>query len=333
MQAALHDAKTSSAADVGGSSLSRLKGIVQKILLINPALARAQQRVAFLTMAVPAIGAAGAVYWALTRGVSNVSLIVFALLYLLTTAGLTVGFHRLFTHKAFKPTPATKAVLAVLGMMAAQGPVLFWVASHRRHHAFSDTKDDCHSPCMHGATVIGRIKGLWHAHFGWMLKGEITNVPMFAKDLLQDHIVTTLNRYYTLWVLLGLAIPAAVGAIAPGGWAGAMEGLLWGGLFRVFFVHQITWGLNSLNHVFGIRRYSSDDNSRNIAWLALITMGEGWHNHHHAYPSSAKFGHKWWELDLGFAVIRTLRVLGLCNDVQYPNAEALARKEVASSSH
>jgi stearoyl-CoA desaturase (delta-9 desaturase) len=306
---------------------------VQKILLINPALARAQQRVAFLTMAVPVIGACGAVYWALTRGVSTVSLIVFAVLYLLTTAGLTVGFHRLFTHKAFKPTHTTKAVLAVLGMMAAQGPVLFWVASHRRHHAFSDTKDDCHSPCMHGATLTGRIKGLWHAHFGWMLKGEITNVPMFAKDLLQDHIVTTLNRYYTLWVLLGLAIPAAIGAIAPGGWAGAMEGLLWGGLFRIFFVHQITWGLNSLNHVFGFRRYSSDDNSRNIAWLALITMGEGWHNNHHAYPSSAKFGHKWWELDLGFAVIRTLRVLGLCNDVQYPNAEALARKEVASSSH
>ena len=251
---------------------------------------------------------------------------MFAVLYALTTAGLTVGFHRLFTHRSFKPTPATKAVLAVLGMMAAQGPVLFWVASHRRHHAFSDTKHDCHSPCMHGVTLPERIKGLWHAHFGWMLKGEIANVPMFAKDLLQDHVVTALNRYYTLWVLFGLAIPTAVGAIAPGGWTGAMEGLLWGGLFRISFVHQITWGLNSLNHVFGFRRYSTDDNSRNIAWLALITMGEGWHNNHHAYPSSAKFGHKWWEFDLGFTVIRTLRVLGLCNDVQYPNAEALARK-------
>ena len=127
---------------------------------------------------------------------------MFAVLYALTTAGLTVGFHRLFTHRSFKPTPATKAVLAVLGMMAAQGPVLFWVASHRRHHAFSDTKHDCHSPCMHGVTLPERIKGLWHAHFGWMLKGEIANVPMFAKDLLQDHVVTALNRYYTLWVLL-----------------------------------------------------------------------------------------------------------------------------------
>lgn len=307
--------------------------MAQKILLTNPALARAQQRVAFLTIVVPAVGAVAAVYWAFSRGVSAASLVVFAVLYLLTTTGLTVGFHRLFTHKAFKPCRPIKAVLAVLGMMAAQGPVLFWVASHRRHHAFSDTKDDCHSPCMSGASLGGRIRGLWHAHFGWMLKGEITNVPMFAKDLLQDQIVTTLNRYYTLWVLMGLAIPTAIGAITPGGWEGAMEGLLWGGLFRIFFVHQITWGLNSLNHVFGVRRYASDDNSRNIGWLALITMGEGWHNNHHAYPSSAKFGHKWWELDLGFAVIRSLQVLGLCTDVQYPNAAALSRKEVATSSN
>lgn len=303
---------------------------MKKILLINPALARAQQRVAFLTIVVPMIGAAGAIYWALTRGVSGETLVVAAILYLLTTTGLTVGFHRLFTHKAFRPARSVKAMLAVLGMMAAQGPVLFWVASHRRHHAFSDTTDDCHSPRTHGADLIGQIKGLWHAHFGWMLKGEITNVPMFAKDILQDHTVTTLNRYYTLWVLTGLAIPAAMGAVAPGGWSGAIEGLLWGGLFRIFFVHQITWGLNSLNHVFGVRRYSSDDNSRNIGWLALLTMGEGWHNNHHAYPSSAKFGHQWWELDLGFRVIRTLQLLGLCSDVQYPNGEALARKKVTS---
>jgi len=303
---------------------------VQKILLVNPALARAQQRVALLTITVPAIGAAAAVYWAVTHGVSAVSVTVFAVLYLLTTAGLTVGFHRLLTHRAFKPGPATKAALAILGMMAAQGPVLFWVASHRRHHAFSDTKDDCHSPCMHGPGLKGRVKGLWHAHFGWMLKGQITNVPMFAKDLLQDPVVTALNRYYPFWVLLGIAIPAAIGAIAPGGWPGAIEGVLWGGLFRIFFVHQITWGLNSLNHVFGYRRYAGDDNSRNIAWLALITMGEGWHNNHHAYPGSAKFGHKWWELDVGFALILTLRALSLCTDVQYPSAQVLARKEIAS---
>jgi stearoyl-CoA desaturase (Delta-9 desaturase) len=333
VQAAVCGAKTSTTAHVGSALFLRLKDIVQKILLINPVLARAQQRVAFLTMVVPTLGAAGAIYWALTRGVSTVSIVVFAALYVLTTAGLTVGFHRLFTHKAFKPTALAKAVLAVLGMMAAQGPVLFWVASHRRHHAFSDTENDCHSPRMHGASLAGQLKGLWHAHFGWMLKGEITNVPMFAKDLLQDSVVTTLNRYYNLWVLLGLVIPAAIGAIAPGGWAGAMEGLLWGGLFRIFFVHQITWALNSLNHVFGVRRYASNDHSRNIGWLALLTLGEGWHNNHHAYPSSARFGHKWWELDLGFGLIRVLQMLGLCTDLQYPSAEALARKEVVSPSH
>lgn len=305
---------------------------MQKILLNNPALSRKHRRVALLTLMLPTMGAVAAIYWMMTRGVSEASIVVFFVFYGLTTAGLTVGFHRLFTHKAFKPVPVTKGVLAVLGMMAAQGPILFWVASHRRHHTYSDTKDDCHSPCLHGEGVIGRLKGLWHAHIGWMLKGEITNVPMFAKDLLQDSMVIMLNRYYALWVLVGLAIPAVVGWIIPGGWEGAMEGFLLGGLFRIFFVHHITWGLNSLNHVFGFCRYHCDDSSRNIGWLALVTMGEGWHNNHHAYPSSAKFGHKWWELDLGFGLIRMLQLAGLCTDVRYPNTEALLRKEVITQS-
>ncbi|MGF6637734.1 acyl-CoA desaturase [Paraburkholderia sp. 35.1] len=304
-----------------------------KILIDNPVLARSQQRVALMTVTVPMLGAAAALYWALTRGISVTTVAVCVPLYLLTTAGLTVGFHRLFTHKSFKPNVLVKAVLAILGMMAAQGPLLFWVASHRRHHAFSDTRDDCHSPCTHGAGLSGTIRGLWHAHFGWMLKTEVTNVPMFARDILQDDLVMLLNRYYLLWVLLGLAIPAGVGAISPGGWEGAMEGILWGGLFRICFVHQITWGLNSLNHVFGRRRYKSEDNSRNIGWLALITMGEGWHNNHHAYPGSARFGHAWWELDIGYGLIRLLQLCGLCTDVCLPDRNALAKKQAASFSN
>lgn len=302
-----------------------------KIRIDNPALARIQQRTALATLLIPALGAAMACYWLFTRGISGVSLTVLVALYLLTTAGLTVGFHRLFTHKSFKPRASVKAVLAVLGMMAAQGPVLFWVASHRRHHAFSDTPEDCHSPCTHGTGIWGALKGLLHAHFGWMLKAEVTNVTQFAPDILRDHLVMKLNRHYLAWVFLGMAIPAAIGAISPGGWAGALEGLLFGGLFRIFFVHQITWGLNSLNHVFGRRRYHSNDNSRNIGWLALITMGEGWHNNHHAYPSAARFGHQWWELDLGYSVIRLLQRLGLCTEVCLPDPTAIAKKRIHPS--
>jgi len=300
---------------------------VEKILLNNPQLAREQRTVAALTILIPTLGACAAIAWAFVYGISNVTLIVCLVMYTLTTIGLTVGFHRLFTHKAFKASQATKIVLAILGMMAAQGPLLFWVSSHRRHHAYSDTKDDCHSPCTHGNDFIGQIKGLWHAHFGWMLKGEITNVPMFVKDLLQDSTLIKLNRFYLIWVSLGLAIPTLITWILTGTTAGAIEGLLWGGLFRIFFVHQITWGLNSLNHVFGSRRYKSDDQSRNIAWLALLTMGEGWHNNHHAYPSSAKFGHKWWELDFGYAVIRLLEICRLCSAVVRPNFQALVQKQ------
>lgn len=298
---------------------------MKKILINNLELSQKQKSVATLTIIVPAIGAMAAIAWAALHGISAFAMITFLIMYVLTTAGLTVGFHRLFTHKSFVPSPATKAGLAVLGMMAAQGPLLFWVASHRRHHAFSDTKDDCHSPCMHGDGFTGRMKGLWHAHFGWMLKGEITNVPVFARDILQDATLVKLNRFYLIWVSLGLLIPAAAEGLFFKSINGAIEGLLWGGFFRVFFVHQITWGLNSLNHVFGRRSYDSNDQSRNIGWLAFLTMGEGWHNNHHAYPSSAKFGHQWWELDLGYGVIRLLHKLKLCSAVVTPNNSTLAR--------
>jgi stearoyl-CoA desaturase (Delta-9 desaturase) len=299
---------------------------MSSIVLNSPALSLLQQRVALLTLLVPTFGAAAAIWWAVTHGVGTVTWVVAFVMYAATTTGLTVGYHRLFTHRSFKPAPSVKAALAILGMMAAQGPLLFWVGSHRRHHAFSDTPDDCHSPIQHGSSLGGRLRGLWHAHFGWMLSGSVTNTPAFVKDLLQDEMLVWLNRRYVAWVALGLLIPAAIGW-ATGGADGLIEGLLWGGFFRIFFVHQITWGLNSLNHVFGSRRYDCDDNSRNIAWLALVTMGEGWHHNHHAYPNSARFGHMWWEIDPGYRLIRLLAACGLCRDVQEPNFAALAKKK------
>lgn len=301
---------------------------MSSLVLNNPALSRLQQRVALATLLVPTLGATAAVAWAWQFGVAPMTWLVTGVLYAVTTAGLTVGYHRLFTHRAFLASPPVKVLLAVFGMMAAQGPLMFWVGSHRRHHAYSDTPQDCHSPLQHGEGVRGRLRGIWHAHIGWMLSGNVTNTPAFVKDLLQDHTLVMLNRRYLLWVALGLAMPAAVG-FASGGVHGAIEGLLWGGFLRMFFVHHITWALNSLNHVFGSRRYACDDNSGNIAWLALITMGEGWHHNHHAAPHSARFGHLWWEIDIGYLVIRGLAACGLCHDVHEPNSLALRRKSTA----
>lgn len=293
-----------------------------RITLVDSRLSKQHRRAGLVTMLLPFAGTLAAAVWTWQYGVAAATLWIAACLYLLTLTGLTVGFHRLFTHRSFQAKEGTKAVLAILGMMAAQGPLLFWVAAHRRHHAYSDEQEDCHSPCTHGDDFRGRLRGLWHAHVGWMLKGEITNVA-FAKDILRDDLLVFLSRHYLVWVSLGVALPGAAGWLSAG-LPGAIEGVLWGGFVRIFLVHHVTWALNSLNHVFGTRRYRSSDNSRNIAWLALLSLGEGWHNNHHACPASARFGHKWWEIDVGYAVIRLLHLLGQCKGIRPPDEQILA---------
>jgi stearoyl-CoA desaturase (delta-9 desaturase) len=244
-------------------------------------------------------------------------LAIAAAMYLLTAVGITVGYHRLLTHRSFQTSKPLEYAFAVLGSMAVQGPVLSWVADHRKHHAHTDVEGDPHSPHVgHGGGVRGMLAGLWHAHAGWLMSSQgRADWKRYAPDLYEDSGMRAISRGFVPLVLAGLALPAVAGYLATGSLAGAATGLLWGGLVRVFFVHHVTWSVNSVCHFFGSRRFDTDDRSTNVFWLALPSLGESWHHNHHAFPRSAVHGLKRFELDPSAAVIATLEKLGLAWNV------------------
>lgn len=244
-------------------------------------------------------------------------LLVLAITYTLTGLGITVGYHRLFTHRSFKTTRLVRAVLAVLGSMAVEGPVLEWVATHRKHHRFSDHPGDPHSPHVdHAPGWPGALRGLWHAHVGWMLRGkDMANPARYAKDLLADRDLRFISRTFPLWVGIGLAVPFGLGVAVTGSVVGGLTGLLWGGAVRIFLLHHATFSINSLCHTFGRRPFTTRDQSRNLAWLAPLAFGEAWHNNHHAFPTSARHGLGRWQLDPGAWLIAALERSHLARDV------------------
>jgi stearoyl-CoA desaturase (delta-9 desaturase) len=244
-------------------------------------------------------------------------LLVLAVLYALTGLGITVGFHRLFTHRSFKTTRAVRAVLAVLGSMAVEGPVLEWVATHRKHHTFSDRPGDPHSPHVDQAPGWrGALRGLGHAHVGWMFRGkDMANPARYARDLLADPDLRFISRTFPLWVVAGLAIPFGLGVALTGSLLGGLTALLWGGAVRVFLLHHATFSINSLCHYFGRSPFSTGDESRNLAWLAPLAFGEAWHNNHHAFPTSARHGLGRGQLDPGGWLISALERCRLAWDV------------------
>jgi stearoyl-CoA desaturase (delta-9 desaturase) len=297
----------------------------------SPAFHRLQLRHFVLFDALP-LGLAGVAFLLLpVLPPSGVDLVVLALLWLATGLGLTVGFHRLFAHQAFKTTPAISALLLVLGSMAARGPMISWVAMHRRHHQRADREGDLHSPRLHGSGLRGQLRGLAHAQLTWMMRHDYPNVTVYVPDLLREKQLLRLNRRYYVWVALSLALPTVVGALAVGTLNGAVTGFLWGGAVRLVLVEHAMSAVNSLCHMFGRRPYDVRDNSRNLAWLALPSWGEAFHNNHHAFPSSAAFGLRWTQPDLGYGLIRLLAVSGLAWDVTRPPAGALTRRAVGGA--
>ncbi len=244
-------------------------------------------------------------------------LLVLAVTYALTGLGITVGYHRLFTHRSLKTTRSVRALVAVLGSMAVEGPLLEWVATHRKHHRFSDHPGDPHSPHVdHAPGWRGSLRGLWHAHVGWMLRGQdMANPVRYAKDLLADRDLRFISRTFPLWVLVGLAVPFGLGVALTGSVVGGLTGLLWGGAVRIFLLHHATFSINSLCHSFGRRPFTIRDQSRNLAWLAPLAFGEAWHNNHHAFPTSARHGLRRWELDPGAWLIAGLERTHLAWDV------------------
>jgi stearoyl-CoA desaturase (delta-9 desaturase) len=244
-------------------------------------------------------------------------LVVLAVTYTLTGLGVTVGYHRLFTHRSFETGPVMRALLAVLGSAAVEGPVIEWVSNHRKHHQFSDRSGDPHSPHVdHGNGWRGALAGLYHAHVGWIFSDEpMAQEARYAKDLLEDPVVRFVDRTFLLWVILGLAFPFGLGIALTGTVAGGLGGLLWGGAVRIFLLHHATFSINSLCHFFGVRRFTTGDESRNVFLLALPTLGEAWHNNHHAFPTSARHGLRWWQLDPSAWAIAGLERVGLAWDV------------------
>lgn len=246
-------------------------------------------------------------------------LVVLAFMYVLTGLGVTVGYHRLFTHRSFKTGPTMRILLGALGSAAIEGPVIEWASTHRQHHRFSDRPGDPHSPhTEHGDGWTGALRGLYHAHVGWTFGGAGSgraSSERYAKDLLADRATRFVDRAFLLWVLLGMALPFGLGVALTGSIIGGLTGLLWGGAVRILFLHHATFSINSLCHFFGRRRFDTDDMSRNLLWLAVPTLGEAWHNNHHAFPTSARHGLRWWQLDPSAWLIVGLERVGLVWDV------------------
>jgi stearoyl-CoA desaturase (Delta-9 desaturase) len=260
-------------------------------------------------------------------------LVIFFVMYIPIGLGVTVGFHRLFTHRSFKTGPTVRFIFGALGSAALEGPLIAWVADHRKHHAFSDSEGDPHSPHVdHDGDHLSPWKGLWHAHLGWTaLPTQRGARARYAPDLMADPVARFLDKTWYVWVLLGLAIPFGLGWLLTGTIDGALTGLLWGGVVRIFVLHHATFSVNSVCHYLGERRFETGDESRNVAWLAPMTLGESWHNNHHAFPTSAEHGLKWWELDPSRMTINTLERLGLAWDVVRISPERQERKAVVTT--
>jgi stearoyl-CoA desaturase (delta-9 desaturase) len=262
-------------------------------------------------------------------------LLVLAITYMLTGLGITVGYHRLFTHRSFKTTRSVRAIFAALGSMAVEGPLIAWVATHRKHHSHSDQPGDPHSPHVDRARGWrGALRALAHAHLGWMFRGkDRANPARYAKDLLADRDLRFISRTFLLWAVLGCLLAFGLGVALTGSIVGGLTGLLWGGAVRVFLVHHTTFSINSLCHFFGRRPFATGDESRNLAWLAPFAFGEAWHNNHHAFPTSARHGLGRWQIDPSAWVISALERCHLAWDVVRIAPERQQAKRTAREVH
>jgi stearoyl-CoA desaturase (Delta-9 desaturase) len=289
----------------------------------------------FLTGTVTVVPfiALGIVGWQLWNDLLHWSdVAVFVIMYLVTAMGVTVGFHRYFTHRSFATSTPIKAALGIMGSAAIEGPMISWVADHRKHHAFSDQEGDPHSPHVdHGHGWRGALSGLAHAHVGWLfIHTQRGARDRYAPDLMKDPVVRFIDRTFVWWALGGLAAAFALGYALGGTLDAALTGLLWGGAIRMLVVHHVTYSINSLCHFFGRRDYETDDESRNLRWLSVLSLGESWHNNHHAFPTSAFHGLRWHEVDLSGLTIRAMEKLGLVWDVKRVDPARRARKAVTA---
>ena len=289
------------------------------------------ERIANLAgVVLPFVGTLVAIVMLWNRAVDLTDLVVLMVMYMVTALGITVGFHRLLTHRAFASYPWVERTFAVLGSLSVQGSVMDWVADHRKHHAHTDREGDPHSPHVgHGSG----LSGLWHAHVGWLLETQgQADWKKYAAELYEDPAMRMIGRRFPQLAVLSLAIPTVADwALHDFTAAGALRGLVWGGLVRIFFVHHVTWSVNSVCHFFGSRRFDIDDHSTNVGWLAVLSLGESWHHNHHAFPRSAYHGLRWWEVDPSGVIIAGMQKVGLAWNVVRISPERQRSRAVAAS--
>jgi stearoyl-CoA desaturase (delta-9 desaturase) len=279
----------------------------------------------FVIMPFVALAAAVPLAWGWGMRWSDLTLLV--AFYVVTALGVTVGYHRHFTHGAFKAARPLRIVLAIAGSLAVQGPVIDWVADHRRHHAFSDREGDPHSPWLYGTSPLALARGFWHAHMGWLFGRDLSNPARFAPDLLADRDIRAIDRMFGVWTTLSLGLPALIGGLVTWSWSGALTAFFWAGLVRVSLLHHATWSVNSICHMIGSRPFASRDRAANFWPLALLSMGESWHNSHHADPSCARHGVLPGQVDISARLIWIFERLGWVWQVRWPTPQRLARLE------
>ena len=293
---------------------------------VTQAPSRLERTILGIFVGVPLIAVVVAAPIAAVVGwVTVLDLVMLAVLYVIGVHGITIGYHRLFTHEAFTAGRTMRAVLALAGSLAVEGRVVDWVADHRKHHQYSDVDGDPHSPWEYGPGTRGLIRGFTHAHIGWLFTYTGTDTRKYAPDLLADRAIDRISRLWPMIAIISMVIPTAIG-FAVDGWSGALRAFFWVTLVRVALVHHMTWSINSVCHVWGRRPFATRDHSANVAWLAPISGGEAWHNYHHADPTSARHGVQRWQLDTSAAVIRLMERGGLVSAVKWPSQERIARR-------
>jgi stearoyl-CoA desaturase (delta-9 desaturase) len=292
-------------------------------------MSKLERRITVAAVVLPFAGVLAAIGLLWGGAVTARDLAILAVMYPLVGFGVTIGFHRLLTHRSFEAPPAVRATLAALGSMSVQGAVIHWVADHRKHHTFADEDGDPHSPHTHcGEGWRGVLRGIWHAHMGWLFdRGERASARRFARDLREEPAIVVVDKLFPLWALLGLAIPFALGfALSGGELLAGLTALVWGGLVRIFLQHHATWSVNSICHMYGSRPFQIRDQSRNNWAVALVSLGEGWHHNHHAFPTSARHGLRRRQIDPSYALIRLMEMVGLARNVHRPAEREIEKK-------
>ena len=284
-----------------------------------PAVVRASQKLVTVgIVAGPAIALAVLIPWLWGHAVNLSDIVVMVVLYVITGFGITIGFHRLFTHSGFAPRRALKITLAVLGSMAVQGSVTSWVATHRRHHMYSDLPGDPHSPHRYGDRGGALLRGIAFSHVGWLFVSDASSAARYAPDMLRDRDMQRIDRLFPVLALASLAIPFAAGYVLAGTLTGALIALLWAGLVRMALLHHMTWSVNSLCHTFGQRSDGTTDRSTNLWPLAVVSLGDNWHNVHHAHPTWARHGARPGMVDPSAWMIRRFEQFGWASKVRWP---------------